>query len=108
MTFQDPKHLATANFQRSKEEKVEDDLSLIKARNEENEKKRQKMVQVKKFNNYSITLTESNVPTIQWLLIVFYIKIDVIIASFSIWWNFYGAQCQVYKRKKLDLSQTFE
>jgi hypothetical protein len=38
--------LASANFQRSKEEKVEDEMALLKIRNEELEKKKQKFHQV--------------------------------------------------------------
>jgi hypothetical protein len=45
--FQDPKHLATANFQRSKEEKVEDEMALLKVRNQEQEKKKQRFYQVR-------------------------------------------------------------
>jgi hypothetical protein len=38
--------LASANFQRSKEEKVEDELALLKIRNQEMEKKKQQFHQV--------------------------------------------------------------
>ena len=45
--FQDPKFLASANFQRSKEERKEDEAALVRLRKEEEEKKKQKYFQIK-------------------------------------------------------------
>ena len=44
---QDPKHLARANFQRSKEERAEDENALVKLRQEEEAKKAAKFHETK-------------------------------------------------------------
>ena len=63
---QDPKHLASANFQRSKEEKQQDELELLRLREREMEKQKQKFLQTKsmRHSRFGGTFTLTNVKSI--------------------------------------------
>ena len=63
---QDPKHLASANFQRSKEEKQQDEQELLKLRMRELEIQKQKFHQIKssRHSRFGGTFTLSNVKSI--------------------------------------------
>ena len=63
---QDPKHLATANFQRSKEERKLDEQALVKVREEEEAKRKQKFHQTKsvRHSRFGGVFTVNNVKSI--------------------------------------------
>jgi timeless len=63
---QDPNHLASANFQRSKEEKDQDEMALLRLRESEMEKSRQKFRQIKstRHSRFGGTFTVANVKSI--------------------------------------------
>ena len=63
---QDPKHLASANFQRSQEEKRQDELELLRLREREMEKQKQKLLQTKsmRHSRFGGTFTLTNVKSI--------------------------------------------
>ncbi len=63
---QDPKHLASANFQRSKEEKQQDEQELLKLRMKEMEIQRQRFHQTKssRHSRFGGTFTLANVKSI--------------------------------------------
>ena len=63
---QDPKHLASANFQRSKEEKQQDEQALLKVRLQEVERQKQKFHQSKssRHSRFGGTFTLTNVKSI--------------------------------------------
>ena len=62
---QDPKHLAAANFQRSKEEKEEDEKSLLQQYLQEQESKKQRMAKAStRHSRFGGTYTISNMASI--------------------------------------------
>ena len=63
---QDPKHLASANFQRSKEEKRQDEVALLRLREREMEQQKQKFLQAKsmRHSRFGGTFTLANVKSI--------------------------------------------
>ena len=64
--LQDPKFLATANFQRSKDERKEDEIALVRLRHQEEEKKKQKFLQIKstRHSRFGGSYTVLNVKSI--------------------------------------------